>query len=77
MYGSCLTARVKAKNRHGGIKRVILCGDAVAELLVDQRTISKSTSETAPVRYGMSGDYEVLEGENSQVVCEDGTRIAF
>lgn len=69
--------RVRAKRDGGGIEEIVVSDEAHEELFVNQNTIHSETPATAPVRYGLSGDFEVTRGANSYVLAEDGTRYAF
>ena len=77
MYGSILTARAKAKLQGDGVAEIVMNEEAREELRVDENTICNDTPETAPVRFGLSGDYEVVEGEHNIVLAEDGTTFTF
>lgn len=80
MYGQYLTAKVQAERAGNTIEKLILDSETYQELLGPQnddgtdRLVRESMPDTAPVRFGLSGDFDVVEGEDNVLVTDDGVR---
>lgn len=69
MYGQYLTEKVQAKRAGETIERLVLDESTYRSMRRD-RIVSKKTGENEPVRFGLAGDFEVIEGDTNMLVTD-------
>lgn len=74
MYGQYLTEKVQATRAGETIERLVLDSRTYRNFR-RERLVRDSLPENSPVRFGLSGDFEVVEGETNKLVTDEGERV--
>lgn len=74
MYGHYLTQKVQARRNGETIEKLVLDEFSYRSLRED-RYVRDSLDETDPVRFGLSGDFDVVQGAENKLVTDAGDRV--
>lgn len=78
MYGQYLTQKIQAERAGETIEKLVLDADTYRQFRNPQnddgsdRFVRTSIEDDNPVRFGLSGEFRVVEGERNVLVTDEG-----